>query len=100
MATLACARVKSGDPHMTVTVDEQESAIYTAVLQDVTGAFPSLTALELTLYERTTGAVITGRDNQNVLNANSVTYKPGYGAGGLGATRVRQRLCDAGWVID
>lgn len=57
-------------------LNEAVTARYEAVLKDETGApipAASLTTLTLTLYRKTTGVIINGRDSQNILNANGVT---------------------------
>lgn len=57
-------------------VNELTTARYTASLVDETGAVvpaSSLSALTLLLYDKATGTVLNGRNNQNVLNTNGVT---------------------------
>jgi hypothetical protein len=57
-------------------VNEQSSARYTGTLKDENGTIvpaSALTTLVLTLYDKVTGAVINGRNLQNVLNASGVT---------------------------
>jgi hypothetical protein len=57
-------------------IPEGSSARYTATLLDELGAgvpAASLTTLTLTLYDDKTGAIINGRNAQNVLNANGVS---------------------------
>jgi len=56
---------------------ERSSGVVTATLTDESGtAVPlaTVTALTLTLYDQGTRAIINSRRNQNVLNANGVTY--------------------------
>lgn len=58
------------------TQAERSTGVVTAILRDETGApvaKASMTSLTLTLYERTTGAILNSRRNQNVLDANNVT---------------------------
>lgn len=57
-------------------VNEGVTARYQGVLKDETGAVipaASLSTLTLTLYRKTSGEIINGRNAQNVLNANGVT---------------------------
>lgn len=57
-------------------VGEGTTQRYTAVIKDELGAAipgTQLTTLTLTLYAEHTGAIVNGRDAQNVLNANNVT---------------------------
>ena len=57
-------------------VTEKTSVQYTATLKDETGAAVPLAALgtlTLTLYNVSSGAILNGRNAQNVLNANGVT---------------------------
>ena len=56
-------------------VREKTTRRYSAVLKDETGALIGggvLSSLKLTLYNRADGAIINSRNQQNVLNANSV----------------------------
>jgi len=58
------------------TINEGSTARYEAALFDETGAaIPAslITALTLTMVQAATGAIINGRNVQNVLNANQVT---------------------------
>lgn len=60
----------------TFHIDEKETPVYTAILTDENGAVipgASLTQALLTLYDVETGAIVNGRNLQNVLNANDVT---------------------------
>lgn len=57
-------------------VDENESGKYTAVLKDENSTpidGDGLDAATLTLYDRTSDAIINGREAQDVLNAHQVT---------------------------
>lgn len=61
---------------MVYQLNEKQSATYKASLIDESGAAvpgSSLSTLTLTLYDRATGTIINGRNNQNVKNANDVT---------------------------
>lgn len=61
---------------MSFVANELESAVYTTVLSDESGAVvpgSSLTALTLTLYDTKSGSVINNRDHQNILNTNDVS---------------------------
>lgn len=60
---------------MSFSVLEKTTQQYTASFLDETGvAIPATTlnSLSLTLYDRTTGAIINNRNQQNALNANNV----------------------------
>lgn len=66
---------------MPYTVNELNSARYTGQLVDETGAgFGAVTSLTLTLYDLLTLGIINGRNGQNVLNANQVTFDTVTGA--------------------
>lgn len=63
------------------TVNELNSARYTAQLMDETGSgFGAVTSLTLTLYSKATLAIINGRNQQDVLNTNQVTLNALTGA--------------------
>jgi hypothetical protein len=58
------------------SVTEHSTASYSCTLLDHTNQpipGPALSSLTLTLYDRVSDAVLNGRDNQDVLNANDVT---------------------------
>lgn len=58
------------------TINEGTYAEYSATLQDETGipiSWTELDALTLTYYNQADGAIINGRDEQDILNANDVT---------------------------
>lgn len=61
----------------TFDVDERNAGQYTCTLVKEDGSTPipsaQLTILTLTLYSIHSGAIINGRDTQNVLNLNGVT---------------------------
>lgn len=60
-------------PSFALRVNEKATFKYTATLVDETGAAigpGGITTLTATLYDQLTGAIINGRNNQNVLNAN------------------------------
>ncbi len=55
---------------------EQQSGIYAATLRDdfnVPVSYQALTSLQLTVYDVLSGAIVGGRQAQNVLNVNQVT---------------------------
>jgi len=55
---------------------EQNTARYTAVIKDETGAavsVVSIVTLTLTLYDKDTETILNSRNGQNVLNLNGVT---------------------------
>jgi len=80
-----------------IELTEGETATYTASLQDENGApvsSASLSGARLTYYSVHTGAIINGRNNQNILNANNVTIS----AGGALAWKLQEadvRISDA-----
>ena len=62
---------------LTTVVDEKATAVYSVVLKDenaVAVPLASLTSLILTYYDVATGAIINGRNAQNILNANNCTF--------------------------
>lgn len=69
---------------VTYEVAEASSAIYRArLLDDTTGLPIPVTELRLTLYQaegvKVPTEILNGRDDQNVLNANGITYDPSTG---------------------
>jgi hypothetical protein len=59
-----------------IELTEGETPQYTATLRDEAGIVvpaASLSAARMTLYSVHTNAIVNGRTNQNVLNANDVT---------------------------
>lgn len=61
------------------TTTERTSGAYSCVLKDAAGAFPTLTALTLSLIHLPTEAAINARDKQSILNVNNGTYAPATG---------------------
>lgn len=60
-----------------IAINEDSTATYTAVLKDASGTvipLASITSLRMTLIELGTGETVNGRENQNILNTNNVTY--------------------------
>lgn len=57
-------------------VNEESTAIYSAQLVDELGAniaLASIATITLTLYDEYSGAIINGRNGQDIKNANNVT---------------------------
>ena len=57
-------------------IDAESTHLFKGTITDETSTpIPgsSLTTLTLTLYDRRTGQILAGRDDQNILNANGVT---------------------------